>query len=50
MSTVRVVSLFSGIGASDMGMYAAAASLGIEVEVRSMLVAIGAASDNALSA
>ena len=33
MSTVRVVSLFSGIGASDMGMYAAAASLGIEVEV-----------------
>ncbi|MDB5092426.1 MAG: dcm [Candidatus Eremiobacteraeota bacterium] len=31
--TVRVVSLFSGIGGSDLGMYAAARELGVDVEV-----------------
>jgi site-specific DNA-cytosine methylase len=30
---IRVVSLFCGIGASDLGLYAAARDLGIEVEV-----------------
>ena len=31
--TLRAVSLFSGIGGSDMGLYAAAESLGIDLEV-----------------
>lgn len=32
-AVIRVISLFCGIGASDLGLYAAARDLGIEVEV-----------------